>query len=174
METKPNLKEIQKQLDEAKAIKPPKTMKELKDRIYQAGEQWRSENAKVVGEENDLGVKIPLPPIHTVAKALSEIATFTFITKSNTPDKSQLYLYDLDEGIYTASMDEFNVLCMTFDNRIKPNEWKQIYLMVRTMTKIRRPLESPTLVPVKNGIIDLESKELLPFAPEYSYRIQNP
>lgn len=167
METKPNLKEIQKQLDEAKAIEPPKTMKELKDRIYQAGEQWRSENAKVVGEENDLGVKIPLPPIHTVAKALSEIATFTFITKSNTPDKSQLYLYDLDEGIYTASMDEFNVLCMKFDNRIKPNEWKQIYLMVRTMTKIRRPLESPTLVPVKNGIIDLESKELLPFAPEY-------
>nr|WP_201712029.1 DNA primase family protein [Streptococcus salivarius] len=160
--------ELQEQLNETKAIEPPKSMKELLDRIYQAGELWRKEHAETVGRGNDgLGVKIPLPPIHTVAKELSKIVTFTFITKSNTPDNSLLYLYDLDEGIYTASTDEFNILCKTFDSRIKPNDWKQIKMMVRTMTNISRPLESADLVPVQNGILDLKNKQLRPFNPKY-------
>lgn len=163
-----NIDELQEQLNETKVIEPPKTMKELLDRIYQAGELWRKEHAETVGRGNDgLGVKIPLPPIHTVAKELSKIVTFTFITKSNTPDNSLLYLYDLDEGIYTASTDEFNILCKTFDSRIKPNDWKQIKMMVRTMTNISRPLESADLVPVQNGILDLKNKQLRPFNPKY-------
>ena len=163
-----NIEELQEQLNESKAIEPPKSMKEVLDRIYQAGELWRKEHAETVGRGNDgLGVKIPLPPIHTVAKELSKIATFTFITKSNTADNSLLYLYNLDDGIYTASTDEFNVLCKTFDNRIKPNDWKQIKMMVRTMTKIRKPLESANLVPVQNGILDLKNKQLRPFDPKY-------
>ena len=163
-----NIEELQEQLNESKAIEPPKSMKEVLDRIYQAGELWRKEHAETVGRGNDgLGVKIPLPPIHTVAKELSKIATFTFITKSNTADNSLLYLYNLDEGIYTASTDEFNVLCKTFDNRIKPNDWKQIKMMVRTMTKIRKSLESANLVPVQNGILDLKNKQLRPFDPKY-------
>ena len=163
-----NIEELQEKLDESKSIEPPKSMKELLDRIYQAGELWRKEHTETVAKRNDgLGVKIPLPPIYTVAKELSKIATFTFITKSNTADNSLLYLYDLDEGIYTASTDEFNVLCKTFDNRIKPNDWKQIKMMVRTMTKIRKPLESANLVPVQNGILDLKNKQLRPFDPKY-------
>ena len=163
-----NIEELQEQLNESKAIEPPKSMKELLDRIYQAGELWRKEHAETVGRGNDgLGVKIPLPPIHTVAKELSKIVTFTFITKSNTADNSLLYLYNLDEGIYTASADEFNVLCKTFDSRIKPNDWKQIKMMVRTMTNISRPLESADLVPVQNGILDLKNKQLRPFDPKY-------
>lgn len=162
-----NIDELQEQLNETKVIEPPKSMKEVLDRIYQAGELWRKEHAETVGKKDGLGVKIPLPPIHTVAKELSKIVTFTFITKSNTADNSLLYLYDLDEGIYTASTDEFNVLCKTFDNRIKPNDWKQIKMMVRTMTKISRPLESANLVPVQNGILDLKNKQLRPFDPKY-------
>lgn len=118
-----NIDDLQEKLDESKAIEPPKSMNELMERIYQAGELWREEHKELdPKKENGLGVKIPLPPIYTVAKELSKIVTFTFITKSNTPDNSLLYMYDLDEGIYTASADEFNVLCKTFDNRIKPND----------------------------------------------------
>ena len=76
-------------------------------------------------------------------------------------------MYNLDEGIYTASNDLFNLLCKTFDVRIKPREWSQIKLMVRTLTKIKEPLESDNLVPVKNGIIDLRTKKLLRFNPKY-------
>lgn len=144
-------------------------MKELLERVFQAGEQWRAENTEIklntkTGESKPI---TPLPSTFTVAKALYDIVTFTFISKGNTPDYSLLYIYDLDEGIYSASNDLFNVLCKTFDVRIKPREWSQIKLMVRTLTKIRKPLESANLIPVQNGIINLKTKELLPFNPKY-------
>ena len=75
---------MQEKLDESNAIEPPRSMNELMERIYQAGELWREEHAETVGKKDGLGVKIPLPPIYTVAKELSKIVTFTFITKSNT------------------------------------------------------------------------------------------
>ncbi|MDU4411614.1 MAG: DNA primase, partial [Streptococcus sp.] len=66
-----NIEELQEQLNESKAIEPPKSMKELLDRIYQAGELWRSENKYLVneGKKNEKTV-IPLPSIFTVAKEL--------------------------------------------------------------------------------------------------------
>lgn len=163
-----NIEELQEQLNESKAIEPPKSMKELLDRIYQAGELWRSENEYLVneGKKNEKTV-IPLPSIFTVAKELSKLVTFTFITKGDTSDNSLLYIYDLDNGIYTSSRDTFNGFCKAFDSRIKPKDWGQIQTMVRTMTKIRKPLESADLVPVKNGILDLKNKQLRQFDPRY-------
>ena len=147
--------------------RPPRTMKELENRIFKAGEEWRKENTEIKEKDGNIKESVPLPSTFTVAKILSEIVTFTFISKSNIPDYSLLYIYDLDEGIYTASNDLFNLLCKTFDVRIKPREWPQIKLMVRTLAKIRKPLESSNLIPVQNGIINLETKELLPFGPKY-------
>ncbi len=144
-------------------------MKELENLIFKAGEKWRAEHTetKVNESTGDVSEKVAMPQTFTVAKILSDIVTFTFISKSNVPDYSLLYIYDLDEGIYTASNDLFNFLCKTFDVRIKPREWPQIKLMVRTLTKIQKPLESADLIPVNNGIINLKTKELLPFSPKY-------
>ena len=145
--------------------RPPRTMKELENRIFKAGEEWRKENTEIKEKDGNIKESVPLPSTFTVAKILSEIVTFTFISKSNIPDYSLLYIYDLDEGIYTASNDLFNLLCKTFDVRIKPREWPQIKLMVRTLAKIRKPLESANLIPVQNGIINLETKELRNYSP---------
>lgn len=163
-----DIDELQNKLDQAKAIEPPKSMRELKERIFQAGENWREENSYIVNEgKKNQATKIPIPDIFTVARELNKLATFTFITKSNTSDSSLLYIYDLDNGIYTASTDLFNGFCKTFDPRVRPRDWKQINSMVRTMTGIKRPLESANLIPVKNGILDLETKQLIPFNPKY-------
>ena len=163
-----DIDELQNKLDQAKAIEPPKSMRELRERIFQAGENWREENSYIVNEgKKNESKKIPIPDIFTVARELNKLVTFTFITKSNTSDSSLLYIYDLDNGIYTASTDLFNGFCKTFDPRVRPRDWKQINSMVRTMTGIKRPLESANLIPVKNGILDLETKQLKPFNPKY-------
>ncbi|QBX08312.1 DNA primase [Streptococcus satellite phage Javan245] len=129
---------------------------------------WREENSYIVNEgKKNQATKTPIPDIFTVASELNKLVTFTFITKSNTSDSSLLYIYDLDNGIYTASTDLFNGFCKTFDPRVRPRDWKQINSMVRTMTGIKRPLESANLIPVKNGIINLNTKELLSFSPKY-------
>lgn len=164
------MKSLESEILEARENEqPPKTMRELENRIFQAGEQWREEHTetKINESTGDVTEKVAIPQVFTVAKMLSEIITFTFISKSNVPDYSLLYIYDLDEGIYTASNDLFNRFCKTFDVRIKPREWPQIKLMVRTLTRIKKPLESAYFIPVQNGIIDLRTKELLPFSPKY-------
>ena len=63
-----NIDDLQEKLDESNAIEPPRSMNELMERIYQAGELWREEHAETVGKKDGLGVKIPLPPIYTVAR----------------------------------------------------------------------------------------------------------
>ena len=149
-----DIDELQNKLDQAKAIEPPKNMRELRERIFQAGENWREENSYIVNEgKKNESKKIPIPDIFTVARELNKLVTFTFITKSNTSDSSLLYIYDLDNGIYTASTDLFNGFCKTFDPRVRPRDWKQINSMVRTMTGIKRPLESANLINDKNGIL---------------------
>ena len=162
------MKSLESEILEAREQEqPPKTMNELKNRIYQLGEEWRKENIELKVKGESFKEVVPLPSTYTVAKILNEVVTFTFISKNNIPDYSLLYIYDLDEGIYTPSNDLFNLFCKTFDVRIKPREWSQIKLMIRTMVKIQKPLESANLIPVENGIINLETKELLPFSPKY-------
>ena len=73
-------------------------MKELENRIFKAGEEWRAEHTETKLNETtgDVTEKVAMPQTFTVAKILSEIVTFTFISKSNIPDYSLLYIYDLD------------------------------------------------------------------------------
>ncbi|CAD0135651.1 protein of unknown function [Streptococcus thermophilus] len=42
-----NIDDLQEKLDESNAIKPPKSMNELMERIYQAGELWREEHKEL-------------------------------------------------------------------------------------------------------------------------------
>lgn len=144
-------------------------MKELESRIYEAGERWRFDHTELKENKKtgEVVEKIPLPGPYIIAKELSELVLFTFISKNELPDKSPLYLYNLDDGIYFSSDDYFNLLCRKFDSRVDPKKWAQVKAMVRTLTNIRRPLESPELVPVANGIVNLKTKELLPFSPKY-------
>lgn len=120
-----DLKSLESEIMEARENEqPPKTMKELENRIFQAGEEWRAEHTetKVNESTGEVTEKVAMPQTFTVAKILSDIVTFTFISKSKNADYSLLYIYDLDEGIYTASNDLFNLFCKTFDVRIKPRE----------------------------------------------------
>ena len=80
-----DIDELQNKLDQAKAIEPPKSMRELRERIFQAGVNWREENSYIVNEgKKNQATKTPIPDIFTVARELNKLVTFTFITKSNT------------------------------------------------------------------------------------------
>lgn len=42
-----NIDDLQEKLDESNAIEPPKSMNELMERIYQAGELWCEEHKEL-------------------------------------------------------------------------------------------------------------------------------
>ena len=59
-----NIDDLQEKLDESNAIEPPRSMNELMERIYQAGELWREEHAETVGKKDGLGVpRAIIPPL---------------------------------------------------------------------------------------------------------------
>lgn len=161
------------QLDtEFKQSKPITTMKELFSALYEAGEFWRAENKEIKeitrgDRKGETEEKIPVPTFEDVAKALRKYCHFTFIGIGRTTDKSPLYVFDYDTGLYSDSADLFNQLCHTFDTRVHPKTWDSIKKVVRLKTKMRPTFSDPTLIPVNNGVVNLETKKLMPFSPDY-------
>ncbi len=143
-------------------------MKDVYSRLYELGALWREEHQYIVnaGKVNEK-IVIPLPEQKDIAKNLKSVCHFVFIGYGNVTDKSPLYFYNLDTGLYTASDDLFNRLCAKFDSRLKPRVWKDAQAFIRTSTYMRKPLESGNLIPVQNGVFDLKKKILLDFSPNY-------
>lgn len=143
-------------------------MKDIYNRLYELGAIWREEHQYIVnaGKVNEK-IVTPIPEPRDIAKHLKSVCHFVFIGYGNVTDKSPLYLYDLDNGLYTASEDLFNRLCSKFDSRLKPRAWKDTQAFIRTSTYMKQPLESGNLIPVNNGVFDLKNKVLLDFSPKY-------
>ncbi|MBM6439025.1 DNA primase, partial [Streptococcus suis] len=100
-----NLKELQEQFNQSKTLEPPKSMRELYNRLWELGEAWRSEHKeeKEITRGNRKGeveTKIPRPSVAEVANILLKHCYFTFIGYSKLTDSSQLYIYHLDLGYY--------------------------------------------------------------------------
>ncbi|GAB6737975.1 hypothetical protein BOVMAS36_01280 [Streptococcus uberis] len=157
-----------KQAEAFAEFSEPQTMKDIYNRLYELGAIWREEHQYIVnaGKVNEK-VVTPMPEPRDIAKHLKSVCHFVFIGYGNVTDKSPLYLYDLDTGLYTASEDLFNRLCSKFDSRLKPRAWKDTQAFIRTSTFMKQPLESWSLIPVNNGIFDLKNKVLLDFSPKY-------
>lgn len=160
-------------LDKTVEIPAPQTMKELYNTLHEAGKKWREANTVTEfytnGEKKGQvkSKKTALPRPLDVANILKKTCYFVFIGRGITTDQNLLYLYNLDEGIYIASVDIFNKLCIEFDSRLRSKHFREIQIVLRTMTKLKEPLSDRNLIPVKNGIFDLKRKALLPFSPSY-------
>ena len=159
-------------MEQVSTISEPKSMKELFSALYEAGELWREENKEIKeitrgDRKGEIEEKIPVPAIEDVAKALRKYCHFTFIGIGRTTDKSPLYVFDYDTGLYSDSADLFNQLCHTFDTRVHPKTWDSIKRVVRLKPKMRPTFSDPTLIPVNNGVVNLETKKLMPFSPDY-------
>ncbi|WP_303979269.1 phage/plasmid primase, P4 family [Streptococcus danieliae] len=145
-------------------------MKELMNRLYNDGEEWRAEHTEIkINEKTGETVKkIEMPRVPTVAKVLKNYCHFTFIGEGATTDISKLYLYDLDLGYYVASDDLLRKLIVKFDTRLTSDRFfREIKNFIRTSTIMRRPLEDYRYIPVANGVFNLETKELEPFSPDF-------
>ena len=90
--------------------KPPKTMEELYNLLYQLGSAWREENAYIVneGQKNERTVT-PQPNVSTVANVLENHCYFTFIGEGAISDVSKLYIYHfgLSFDFLQSAMNEY-------------------------------------------------------------------
>lgn len=81
-----------------------------------------------------------------------------------------LYQYEGDkEGLYDTTPTTLNRLVRAYNYTADSKKIEEVRRnLVDTLPRVQRTTE-PNLVPVNNGIFDLETKTLLPFSPDYIF-----
>ena len=137
--------------------------KELHNKLFELGEQWREENT-IVNEKTGKET-IPQMPFYVIAKYVLENIP---IRKSGVnEDIAMLYFYDFSKGIYTPNEDYLKSCIKKIEVRYKLTKLKDITEDLRANTRFEKPPRLEHLIAVENGLFNTETKKLEPFNPKH-------
>jgi len=137
--------------------------KELHNKLFELGEQWREENT-IVNEKTGKET-IPQMPFYVIAKYILENIP---IRKSGiNEDTSMLYFYDFSKGIYTPNEDYLKSCIKKIEVRYKLTKLKDITEDLRANTRFEKPPRLEHLIAVENGLFNSKTKKLEPFNPKH-------
>ena len=102
---------------------------------------------------------------YEVANILIDTVHFALI--GDIEDKSPLYFYNLDKGIYENNETMIYKLIKAVENRHNMPQWKNVIGHLRTEAKLVKRLNDKNLIACNNGIYNLETDELIEFSPEF-------
>lgn len=156
-------KKQQAKLNEQRQIT---TLKQLKTKLSQAGQNWREEHQKIIEKTGEIKV-FPVTP-RAVADILKRECTFILIDEDN-PELAPLAVYDLDAGIYQKGERFINRLAMTVERSLTQQACNTIRHYLTTECEERQRTNDKNLVVVNNGIFNRSTKRLEPFSSEYVF-----
>ncbi len=134
------------------------TMEEIYSKLKDAGEDWRRKNTANNGKPLRMNENI-------AARILGKYCEFRLIGPN--PDKSPLYIYNLQTGIYESNEKQLNKFIKAVVPFYNPPQWKNVIGHLKTDARWVRPLADRYLIPVNNGVYNLKTKRLLDFSPDY-------
>lgn len=141
---------------------------DIKKELIDYGFIWREDNKKVnekTGEE-----KIYHPGPRVIADVLKDRIVFCTIGNDKRElEKSPLYHYDPDKGLYTTGIKDIEELMLAFDGTTNSRTRKEVLQFLRIESQGVKLTDNPNLIPVGNGIVKLDTMELLPFSAEYVF-----
>ena len=137
--------------------------KELHNKLFELGEQWRKENT-IVNEKTGKET-IPQMPFYVIAKYILENIP---IRKSGVNENiSMLYFYDFSKGIYTSNEDYLKSCINKLEFRYKLTKFKDITEDLRANTRFECYYRPEHLIAVGNGLFNTKTKKLEPFNPKH-------
>lgn len=144
---------------------------EIKKLLKNEGNKWRAEHTTIIKSGANIGnTKVDYPKFYEVGDVLKKHVTFCTIGEDEKElDGSPLYHYDPDEGIYTTATKVIDDLITTFDKRINKQGRGEIREYLRIKSPERKLTNSTNLIIVGNGIVKLDTMELLPFSKKYVF-----
>ena len=89
---------------------PIKTMKDVYKELETQGELWRMEHEKVNEKTGEIK-QIPVPPL-TIANIISKVVPIVMIGDISSKDRSLLYYYNFDTGLYVNSDIELKMFAL--------------------------------------------------------------
>lgn len=144
---------------------PIKTMKDVYKELEVQGELWRMEHERV--NENTGEIKqVPVPNL-TIANIISKVVPIVMLGDVSSKDRSLLYYYNFDTGLYVNSDIELKKFALKVEYSSTNRTWANVIEILKMNAPIVNPLEDRYLIPVQNGIYNLQTKQLEPFDPSY-------
>ena len=142
-----------------------RTMKDVYKELEEQGEAWRIENAE---ESEKTGkVKYPQVPHFKIAEIIVRTIPIILLGDMTSKDRSLLYYYNFDTGLYIYSDIEINNLILKVEYRAQVGTFKNVVEIIKTLVPLKEQLQNKNLIPVENGIFNLRTKELEPFSADY-------
>lgn len=122
-------------------------------------------------------IPVTLPPA-VIGEILLYFENFKCVRQlEEEEDTYELMCYQTEgekKGLYTANEDEFEKKIVEFNCSMTKRERQEVLSYIRLKADKCCITRSPNLVPVRNGIFDLETKQLMPFSPDYVYVCKYP
>lgn len=149
------------------ALDKPQSMAELAERLRAEGDLWRDVNTKITEDGN---IKVPRMPPRTIADILKKYLITAVIDDSDKEvDRSLIYFYNIDTGIYSALTRPIEKLCLAVDRRAGMRERKEAIEYIR-LESPRKSLNTDShLIVCNNGIFNKNTGKLEPFSPNYFF-----
>lgn len=149
------------------ALDKPQSMAELAERLRAEGDLWRDANTKITEDGN---IKVPRMPPRTIADILKKYLITAVIGDSDKEvDRSLIYFYNIDTGIYSALTRPIEKLCLAVDRRAGMRERKEAIEYIR-LESPRKSLNTDShLIVCNNGIFNKNTGKIEPFSPNYFF-----
>ena len=144
---------------------PIKTMKDVYKELETQGELWRMEHEKVNEKTGEIK-QVPVPPL-TIANIISKVVPIVMIGDISSKDRSLLYYYNFDTGLYVNSDIELKMFALKVEYSSTNRTWANVIEILKMYAPLVKPLEDRYLIPVQNGVYNLQIKQLEPFDPSY-------
>lgn len=144
---------------------PIKTMKDVYKELDTQGKLWRMEHERVNEKTGEIK-QVPVPPLN-IAKIISKVVPIVMLGDISSKDRSLLYYYNFDTGLYVNSDIELKNFALQVECSSTNRTWANVIEILKMKAPLVKPLEDRYLIPVQNGIYNLKTKQLEPFAPSY-------
>ena len=145
--------------------KPIKTMKDVYKELETQGELWRMEHEKVNEKTGEIK-QVPVPPLN-IAKIISKVVPIVMLGDISSKDRSLLYYYNFDTGLYINSDIELKNFALKVEYSSTNRTWANVIEILKMYAPLVKPLEDRYLIPVQNGVYNLQTKQLEQFDPSY-------
>lgn len=144
----------------------PVTEDELKWHLINRGNSEREKKEHTTGKGDNEKVKKPRLNTLESAYILKEYLTFCLFDME---EGSRLAMYLQFDGIYTQNTTLIKRYISYVEQTLTEKQAEDVIYKIINLSEIHERTNSRYLIPVKNGVFNLETKQLEPFSPNYVF-----
>lgn len=164
--------EIYSLVEELREIKDSLTANlqdRLRERRKEELEKLAEEQLEEWKKNGSFGRRPKTPTTLSPAMCASILPEYVNFALFDSEENTRLAMYQPDEGVYTRNTTVIKRVISWLEPKLNNAKAEDVIYYLTNKAEIREETESRHLIPVQNGVFNLETKQLEPFTPDYVF-----